>query len=74
MSVEDEEAQSKLDRAEVTSAEAKEALGQGARAMVRLIKHSLARGGQVPDCRPEVVALVCAAITHDAHHRGLICL
>ena len=73
MSARDEEPPAKLDRAEVTVAEAKEALGQSARAMVRLIERSLANGGHVPDCRPDVVALVCGAITHDAHHRGQIC-
>ena len=73
MSARDEEPPAKLDRAEVIPAEAKEALGQSARAMVRLIEQSLANGGHVPDCRPDVVALVCAAITHDAHHRGQIC-
>jgi uncharacterized damage-inducible protein DinB len=73
MSARDEHPPAKLDRAEVTVAEAKEALGQSARAMVRLIERSLADGGHVPDCRPDVVALVCVAITHDAHHRGQIC-
>ncbi len=73
MSARDQEPPAKLDRAEVTVAEAKEALGQSARAMVRLIECSLAAGGHVPDCRPDVAALVCAAITHDAHHRGQIC-
>jgi uncharacterized damage-inducible protein DinB len=73
MSARDEEPPVKLDRAEVTVAEAKESLGQSARAMVRLIERSLAAGGHVPDCRPDVVALVCQAITHDAHHRGQIC-
>jgi uncharacterized damage-inducible protein DinB len=57
----------------VTAAEAKEALGQSARAMVHLIEQSLANGGHVPDYRPDVVALVCVAIAHDAHHRGQIC-
>jgi len=66
-------APARLDRAEVTPAEAKKALGQSARAMVHLIEQSLARGGHVPDYRPDVVALVCSAITHDAHHRGQIC-
>jgi len=73
MSARDEEPPAKLDRGEVTVAEAKEALGRSARAMVRLIERSLAAGGHVPDCRPDVVALVCVAITHDAHHRGQIC-
>jgi uncharacterized damage-inducible protein DinB len=73
MSAPDEEPPAKLDRAEVTQAEAKEALGQSARALIRLIEQSLANGGHVRNCRPDVVALVCVAITHDAHHRGQIC-
>jgi hypothetical protein len=73
MSARDLELPPKLDRGEVTVDEAKLALGQSARAMVRLIEHSLAGGGRVADFRPDVVALVCAAITHDAHHRGQIC-
>jgi uncharacterized damage-inducible protein DinB len=73
MSVKDEESPRKLDRAEVTRAEAKDALRQSAQATVRLIERSLCSGGHVPEWRPDVVALVCAAITHDAHHRGQIC-
>ena len=73
MSARDEALPVKLDRAEVTAAEAKEALAQSARAMVRLIEQSLANGGHVPDYRPDVLALVCVAIAHDAHHRGQIC-
>jgi uncharacterized damage-inducible protein DinB len=73
MSARDKEAPAKLDRAEVAPAEAKEALEHSARAMVRLIEQSLANGGRVPNCRPDVVALVCLTITHDAHHRGQIC-
>ena len=73
MSARDEEPPAKLDRAEVTAAEAKDALASSARAMVQLIESCLASGGHVPDWRPDVVALVCGAITHDAHHRGQIC-
>jgi len=73
MSARDEELPAKLDRGGVTVAEAKEALGQSAHAMVRLIERSLVNGGHVHDYRPDVVALVCVAITHDAHHRGQIC-
>lgn len=73
MSVRDEEPPARLDRAEVTVAEARRALAESARAMVRLIERSLASGGHVSDFRPDVVGLVCAAITHDAHHRGQIC-
>lgn len=54
-------------------AEVKKALTQSASAMVRLIKTSLVGGGHVSNYRPDVVALVCAAITHEAHHRGQIC-
>ncbi len=73
MSARDEEAPEKLERGEVTVAQAKDALGQSARAMVRLIERALSSGGHVADFRPDVVALVCGAITHDAHHRGQIC-
>ena len=73
MSARDEEPPPKLERAQVTISEVKEALGQSARAMVRLIERSLASGGHVTEFRPDVVALVCSAITHDAHHRGQIC-
>ena len=73
MSARNKKAPPKLDRAEVTVTEAKEALGQSAQAMVHLIESCLAAGGRVPDFRPDVVALICSAITHDAHHRGQIC-
>jgi len=73
MSMKDDEPPARLDRADVTPAEAKEALAQSALAMVHLIEMSLAAGGHVADWRPDVVGLVCAAITHDAHHRGQIC-
>jgi uncharacterized damage-inducible protein DinB len=73
MSARAEELPPRLDRAEVTVAEAKAALAHSARAMVRLIECSLLAGGHVDDFKPDVVSLVCAAITHDAHHRGQIC-
>src|SRR5262249_1492612 len=73
MSARDDELPARLDRAEGTVAEAKVALARSARAMVSLIERSLGKGGHVPDYRPDVVALVCQAIAHDAHHRGQIC-
>jgi uncharacterized damage-inducible protein DinB len=73
MSARGEPLPERLDRAEVNVAEAKAALAASAAAMVRLIERSLAAGGHVTDFRPDVVALVCAAIVHDAHHRGQIC-
>lgn len=54
----------RLDRATVTLAQAREALGQSAAAMVQLIERSLAAGGHVADFRPDVVALVCDAATN----------
>jgi len=63
----------RLERGEVTPDEAREALAASARAMARLVERSLEAGGHVPNHRPDVVALVCAAITHEAHHRGQIC-
>jgi uncharacterized damage-inducible protein DinB len=73
MSARDEKPPLKLDRAEVTPAEARGALANSAGSMARLIERALAADGHVPEYRPDVVALVCAAITHDAHHRGQIC-
>jgi uncharacterized damage-inducible protein DinB len=73
MSLRDEKPPEKADRGEITREEAKEALAKSAAAMVRLIERSIADGGHVPALRPDVVALVCGAITHDAHHRGQIC-
>ena len=63
----------RLSRATVTMAGARAGMAASAAAMVKLIERSLAGGGHVPDFRPDVVALVCAAITHEAHHRGQIC-
>jgi hypothetical protein len=62
----------RLDRADVTPAQAKAALAQSAAAMVRLIEQSLAAGGHVQNYRPDIIALVCGAIAHEAHHRGQI--
>lgn len=63
----------RLERAEVTQAEARMALAESAAAMVGLIEESLKKGGHVKDHKPDVVALVAGAITHDAYHRGQIC-
>jgi uncharacterized damage-inducible protein DinB len=73
MSAKDTSPPSRLDRAEVTASEARAALTHSARAMAQLIARSLKNGGHVQNYRPDVVALVCAAITHEAHHRGQIC-
>lgn len=62
----------RLDRAEVTVDEARRALIESANAMEALIKVGLDAGGHVPNYRPDVVAMVCAAMNHEAHHRGQI--
>ena len=63
----------RLSRAAVTMAGARAGMAASAAAMVQLVERSLAGGGHVPDFRPDVIALVCAAIAHEAHHRGQIC-
>src|SRR5262245_60759235 len=63
----------RLDRATVSMDQARKALAESARAMTELIAAALDAGGHVPDWRPDVVGMVCAAITHEAHHRGQIC-
>src|SRR5687768_1789998 len=60
----------RLDRAEVSAEEARKALAISADAMARLIELGLAAGGHVPNYKPDVVAMVCGAMVHEAHHRG----
>jgi uncharacterized damage-inducible protein DinB len=62
----------RLDRAEVTADEARKALAVSADAMTQLIRLALDAGGHVPNYRPDVVAMVCGAMLHEAHHRGQI--
>jgi uncharacterized damage-inducible protein DinB len=62
----------RLDRAEITPDDARKALAESADAMAALIQLGLDAGGHVPNYKPDVVALVCYAITHEAHHRGQI--
>ena len=63
----------RLDRSEVTPGQAAKALADSADAMARLIRVSLDAGGRVQAFPPDVVLMVCLAITHEAHHRGQIC-
>lgn len=62
----------RLDRAEITPDEARKALAESADAMAALIRLGLDAGGHVPNYRPDVVAMVCGAMMHEAHHRGQI--
>ncbi len=63
----------RLDRANVTQAGAKRALAESARAMAKLIAEASAAGGRVKGFPPGIETLVCAGISHEAHHRGQIC-
>jgi hypothetical protein len=62
----------RLDRAEITPDDARKALTISADAMAQLIRLGLDAGGHVPNYRPDVVAMVCGAMVHEAHHRGQI--
>ena len=62
----------RLDRAEVSVDEARNALTESANAMAALIQAGLDAGGHVPNYKPDVVAMVCGAMVHEAHHRGQI--
>jgi uncharacterized damage-inducible protein DinB len=62
----------RLDRAEITPEDARKALAESADAMAALIQLGLDAGGHVPNYTPDVVSLVCYAISHEAHHRGQI--
>ena len=64
----------KLDRNAVTKAQAKAGLAASATAMGDLLRASLERGGHVKDFKPDVVGFLAYAISHEAHHRGQICM
>ena len=64
----------KLDRNAVTKAQAKAGLAASAAAMGDLLRASLANGGHVRDFKPDVVGFLAYAISHEAHHRGQICM
>lgn len=42
--------------------------------MRSLLSASLSAGGHVRDFKPDVVGFFSYAISHEAHHRGQICL
>lgn len=62
----------RLDRAEISPDEARKALAESAEAMAALIRLGLEADGHVPNHRPDVVAFTCAAMAHEANHRGQI--
>jgi len=63
----------RLNRATMTIEETRRALQESAAAMVQVIERAVAGGGRVEGSPLDVVGMICAAITHEAHHRGQIC-
>src|SRR5262245_13068765 len=63
-----------LDRHSVTRQDAKRALDQSHRAIEKLLSESLAGNAKIRSFPPHVVAFFARLISHDAHHRGQICM
>jgi uncharacterized damage-inducible protein DinB len=64
----------KLDRASVTLSEARTALAASAEALTELLRRSVAAGGHVKDFKPDVAGFLAYVVSHEAHHRGQICM
>jgi uncharacterized damage-inducible protein DinB len=63
-----------LDRATVTPAQATKALEQSQAALSAVLQSALEGDGGVKGFRPDVAGFFGYLITHDAHHRGQICM
>jgi uncharacterized damage-inducible protein DinB len=63
-----------LDKLKVTREQARKALAASHAAVAQLVAASLAAGGKVKNFPPDVAAFVAYLISHDAHHRGQICM
>jgi len=63
-----------LDRLKATCGQARKALAASHAALAKLVAASLAAGGKVKNFPPDVAAFVAYLISHDAHHRGQICM
>lgn len=63
-----------LDRASVTPAQAAKGLEQSRTALSAVIKSALESDGRVKGFRPDVAGFLGYLISHDAHHRGQICM
>ncbi len=64
----------KVDAETLTLEEARLALHASGTAMTTLLRKALDGGGHLKDFKPDVVAFAAYAISHEAHHRGQICL
>ncbi len=63
-----------LDRLKVTQRQARKGLAASHAAVATLVESSLGSGGKVKNFPPDVAAFVAYLISHDAHHRGQICM
>jgi len=63
-----------LDKSKVTVDQARKGLAASHAAVAKLVEASLASGGKVKNFPPDVSAFVAYLISHDAHHRGQICM
>ena len=63
-----------LDRLKVTPDQARKGLAASHAAVAKLVESSLASGGKIKNFPPNVAAFVAYLISHDAHHRGQICM
>jgi uncharacterized damage-inducible protein DinB len=63
-----------LDRLKVTRDQARKALAGSHAAVAKLVEASLASTGRIKNFPPDVAAFVAYLLSHDAHHRGQICM
>ncbi len=59
--------------ADVTKAQAKQALGASAKAVEEMLRRSL-EAGKVPGFPPNAASFLAYLLVHDAHHRGQIAM
>lgn len=63
-----------LDRTTVTPAQAAKGLDHSREALRAVVKSALEGDGRVRGFRPDVAGFLGYLISHDAHHRGQICM
>jgi uncharacterized damage-inducible protein DinB len=63
-----------LDRTTITPAQAMKGLEQSRAALSAVLKSALESDGRVKGFRPDVAGFFGYLISHDAHHRGQICM
>lgn len=63
-----------LDRATVTASQAAKGLEHSREALSAVMKSALEGDGRVKGFRPDVAGFLGYLISHDAHHRGQICM